>query len=282
LAFERLGITTGVSVQAAVDDPATWFFIIGCQRSGTTLMRLVLECHSRIQCCDEKAAYAILAGRESLVRDRPLLGFKAPCLTEQFADPSWSDVLVLPEIRSEYCGQKLVFMLRDVRDTVASMLRLRLRGQPWVDVHMTPCLEAKLERDPAFAGRYGDVLERLHDASHRTLAHAAFYWRYKVDALFDYLERGFPILPVRYEDLVEQPAIELLRVPWEPALLNHASVAHAGIDAAGRAVGGTDARRAIDAHSVGQWRTAFTDDQLRVIEEFAGPAQAIIYSTPTH
>jgi hypothetical protein len=271
----------------AVTDPTT-FYIIGCQRSGTTLMRLVLECHSLIQCCDEKTTYAVIAGRESLARERPIVGFKAPCLTEQFANPSWWDVLVLPEVRNEYCGQKLIFMVRDARDTVASMLRLRVLGQPWLDVHLMPSLEAKLERDLRFAERYGSSLARLRDARYRALAHAALYWRYKVDALVEYLELRFPVLLVRYEDLVAEPQVELLRVcgflqvPWESGLLRHAAFTHTDVDDDGRATGDTDPRRPIDSDSVGQWRTSFTADQAQEILDFAGPVQASLYPTLTH
>jgi hypothetical protein len=30
--------------------PDSWFLIVGCQRSGTTMLRLILECHSALQC----------------------------------------------------------------------------------------------------------------------------------------------------------------------------------------------------------------------------------------
>jgi hypothetical protein len=268
------------------DDPATWFFIIGCQRSGTTLMRLVLECHSRIQCCDEQATYSILAGRRLLVRERPLLGLKAPCLTEQFGNTSLWDPLVLPEVSNPYCGQKLIFMMRDVRDTVASMLRLRVRTEPWTETHLTTALEAKLDRDPAFVERYAPVILKLRTARYPTLARAAFYWRYKAEALYDYLERGFPVLLIRYEDLVTRAEVELLRVcgflqvPWESGLLRHPTFTHAEVDDAGLAIGGTDARRPIDTHSLGQWHGVFSDDQLNEILEFAGSAQTGIYFTP--
>lgn len=36
------------------------FFISGCQRSGTTMLRLILESHPFIQCFDEVAGYDIL------------------------------------------------------------------------------------------------------------------------------------------------------------------------------------------------------------------------------
>jgi Sulfotransferase family len=39
------------------------FFILGCQRTGTTLMRLVLESHPDVFCYDELKSYAVLRQR---------------------------------------------------------------------------------------------------------------------------------------------------------------------------------------------------------------------------
>lgn len=36
------------------------FYIIGCQRSGTTLMRLILDSHPQVSCVDESSAYDLL------------------------------------------------------------------------------------------------------------------------------------------------------------------------------------------------------------------------------
>lgn len=259
------------------------FFIAGCQRSGTTLMRLVLECHSRIECADEKWAYRILAGRARWPRRRPLLGLKVPCITEQFADAVLWDPDVLPETANPYQQQPLVFMVRDVLDTVASMRALRVSGGSWLDVHLKPTLHAKRARDRAFVSRYAEVLDALGDPATSDFAAAAFYWRYKVDALYDYLDRGFPALLVRYEDLVTRPRIELLRVcgflrvPWEPALLAHSRLPHGEVDEDGFAIGDTQSRRPIDVLSVGRWRAVMGDDDVAEILRFAGPRQGELY-----
>ena len=62
------------------------FLIAGCQRSGTTLMRLLLGSHSDITCIDEILSYEVLAGTRSSPATG-LTGFKIPVWTEQLAEP---------------------------------------------------------------------------------------------------------------------------------------------------------------------------------------------------
>lgn len=268
----------------STDQRDRWFFIVGCQRSGTTMMRLILECHSRIQCCDEAVSYAMIAGRGSPPpQDRPLLGLKIPCLTEQLGNTWLWDVFAMPEVPNVYRGHRILFMIRDVRDTMASMIALRPQGRSWLETHLIPCLRSKIRRDAAFRRRYAVDLARLEDARHPKLARAAFYWRYKVDALFDYVDLGFPVLPVRYEDLVGRAQLELLRVcgflqiPWEAGLLQHQTFSHGELNGDGLTVGGTDARRPIDVQSVDRWHHSFSSDQLEEILRFAGDAHERIY-----
>lgn len=275
---------------ATADERASWFFIIGCQRTGTTLMRLVLECHSQIRCCDETNAYNLLRRTASPPEGaHRLLGLKVPCLTEQFGDESlWDEFLVRDGIVNEYRGQRLVFMVRDVRDTVRSMRDLHLHGDPhvgapWIETTLVPTLRSKIVRNAAFRARYGSEIAKLSTARHPNLARAAFYWRYKTDALFEYLRRAFPVLLVRYEDLVRQPRLELLRVcgflqlPWEPQLLSHDTCVHTDLKADGSAIGGTDPRRGIDTASMGRWEQAFSPAELDDILSVAGETQSFLY-----
>ena len=275
--------TVAPSTTRPADDRDSWFFIVGCQRSGTTLMRLILECHSCIQCCDESASYNVISGRNTPVRERPLLGLKVPCITEQFADRSLWERLLLPEMPNDYRGQRLIFMMRDVRDTVASMMQLRLQRGSWLETSLLPSLRLKIAKDDAFRRRYASEIAKLNEARHPNLARAAFYWRYKCEALFHYLQEGFPALLVRYEDLTRQPQLELLRVcgflqvPWEPGLLSHSTSDHTELKDGGHAIGETDSRRPIDTQSLNRWRAVFNDDESDEILRFAGDTQAFMY-----
>ncbi len=65
------------------------FFIIGCQRSGTTMLRLVLETHSLISCRDEPGCYEILSDPKKIQSlfinesEKKWVGYKIPRFTEQ-------------------------------------------------------------------------------------------------------------------------------------------------------------------------------------------------------
>lgn len=246
-------------------------------------MRLILECHSRIECYDERSSYRILCNKMEPARERELAGLKVPQLTEQLAAPNLRNDAAIragkPGAANSYRGEKLIFMIRDARDAVASMLNLK----SWLPKFGDSVLEAKISRDPEFATRYSLEIDRAEVSAHRQVARAALIWRYKVDALADYISKGFPVLPVRYESLVTQPKVELvdvcnaLSVPYEDSLLRHASMPHGDIKPDGLAVGSTDPKRPIDDRAVGQWRCALSAPQIEEILQIAGPAQQRLY-----
>jgi hypothetical protein len=252
---------------AASEWQDSWFFIIGCHRSGVTFARLVLERHTEIECRDELTSYAILRGRDGGMRRRRL-GLVTPFLTEQLGAPTLWDLAWTREFANGYRGQPLIFMVRDACDSVASMCAVRAFRRSWIVAGVMPALRAKIERDRRFAERYRSELAALEARSYPDLATAAFYWRYKTEALIDYLALRLPVLPVRYEDLINQPRVELLRiceflqVPWEASLLN---------------------RRLWEAAPLEPRLTGevlcepWTDEQIDEIRSFAGPLQSQFY-----
>jgi hypothetical protein len=252
------------------------FFIVGCQRTGTTLLRLVLECHPQVTCCDETCSYAALAaGDNSAPSDRRWLGFKIPRWTEQLAEPILEDEGLLESAPRFYCEEPILFMMRDVRDTVASMLRLSAGPCSWLELYGKKILQSKIGQT-AFAERYASELQLLREADDSLAATGALYWKYKTQPYFDYLERGWPVLGIPYEALVFKPEAQLrlvtrfLGVGWNRALLSHPAFPHAEVAPCGHTVGHTDTRRPIDGDSVGQWRTMFSARQVNDIMTIAG------------
>ena len=253
-------------------------YIIGCQRSGTTLLRLVLECHSKVQCFDEATAYRLLAANEPCpASDKATSVFKIPRWTEQMDRAELCDYgLEEKASRFYWPPQKILYVLRDVRDVVTSMLGLRMGQQSWLEVWGVPILNWKFDHDPDFAAVHGGDLMRARSSPHLLVAAGALYWKYKTMPLFRYLERGYPLLGVCYENLVKAPVPTLqsvcdcLQLDFEPALLNHHLVRHSEVSESGLVVGDTNPQRPIDAGSVGRAQSMFTPIEMDEIDSMVG------------
>lgn len=259
---------------STADAPPARFFIAGSQRTGTTLLRLVLESHPAVHCLDESTGYRALAERATVAPPGVRrVGFKVPMWTEWLGESSPAE----PEAAGVYDGEPIVFLLRDVRDTVSSMLRLKsTASQSWLESWGRPILEAAIRDRPGFRDRFAweiDLLRRLGDPAAGV---GALYWKFKTLAYFDHLDRGRPVCPVPYERLVADPephlrrVLESLDLPWDPAVLDHPRRAHAEVFADGLTVGHTDPNRAIDGRSVGRWREDISAVDMRVILAVAG------------
>jgi hypothetical protein len=240
------------------------------------MLRLILECHEQIGCLDEASSYHMLAGHpsEGLPAKR-LLGFKIPRLAEQL-DHCHPYDYGLPEApESFYHGQKVLFMVRNFRDAIASMLKLR-GSKSWLEDWAIPILLHKAASEPEFADRWRRELS-LCAQGDSPIACGALYWAYKNEALLRYLQKQYPVLPISYEALVRSPRVEVTRicrflgVPFEQALLNHHQLAHEELDENGLAIGGTDPTRRIDTTSIGQWRSWLSLDDERMASAIASP-----------
>lgn len=256
------------------------FFISGCQRSGTTMLRLILESHPSIQCFDETAGYDLLVresngvGSEFPVKEgAALLGFKIPRFAEQltwleFSDP---DYRVFP---SFYKKQKVIHIFRGALDVVGSMMRLMVHGETsWLDRYGRSILQALIQHPNISAlhkKKYVD-LQRKGLPVHLV---GALYWEIKNQGYFDLLECNKPVYAVRYESLVSSPKTELLKliqflgVNWSDSLLNHPDHPHAELDERGIAIGETDPRRGIDTQSIDGHRHLMTEHQIQEVKDY--------------
>ena len=169
----------------------------------------------------------------------------------------------------------MVFVVRDVRDTVCSMMNLDMGGfGNWLAFWARTILQRKISSQE-FRQEFAREIDMVNAAPKphwsRRVATGALYWKYKVASYFRYLGRGFPVLLVHYERLVRRAQDELRRVTdflgvgWEDALLRHPEFRHRESP-----VGGTDPSRPIHADSVGQYKRLLCPAEARAIWRIAG------------
>lgn len=237
------------------------------------MLRLILETHPDVFCYDEMKGYAVL--QKSLVENHSparLVGFKLPRWTEQLTRPILSDAGVEGLCGNFYGGEKILFLQRDVRDTIASMLKLKPGRSSWCESWVPRLINAKVTEDAEFRVRYAAELEIIESCNSPLVGLAALYWKYKSDAFFEYRSAGLPVLAVCYEDLVQDPCPVLqtvcshLGISFHHNLLHHEDLPHTELFENGLTVGHTDPRQPIQAASVGQWDQFLSHDDLRIIE----------------
>jgi len=236
-------------------------------------LRLILEGHPDVVCYDELKAYAILKNpvAENLPAAR-LIGFKLPRWTEQLMRPVLFDEGAEGFCNNFYRGEKILFLQRDVRDTIASMLKLNAGRGSWCETWAPRIINAKVAREETFPSRYARELSIIQDSGSPLVGFAALYWKYKNDAFFDYRKAGLPVLPVSYEDLVSnprstlQPVCRHLGIPFHNNLLKHNELPHTELFENGLTVGNTNPKTPIQSASVGQWTQFLSADDLQLVK----------------
>lgn len=249
------------------------FFVLGCQRSGTTLLRLILEAHPDVVCYDEIKGYAILqSGLVENPSGARLVGFKLPRWTEQLTNPVLYDEGAEEHCTNFYRNEPILFMRRDVRDNIASMLKLKAGQSNWCELWVERIIKSKIVREASFRERYATEISIIQDSGSPLIGWAALYWKYKNDAFFDYSAAGLPVLAVVYENLVTDPRPVLqsvcrhLGIAFHKDLLRHHQIPHTELLDNGLAVGNSNPNLPIQADSIGQWERFLSKHDLSIIE----------------
>ncbi len=172
---------------------------------------------------------------------------------------TWSHL----EIAQSFPNARVVYMLRDVRAVVASMLRLPTI--PFVDNQI------RFFRRTGFIERdFPREWERLLDDSASMAVRMALVAKIKMSLAKNFETAGTPILRVRYEDLVSLPKATIQRVlshvdlPFDPNCLEHHRVL------LGHGPGQTDRTRPIDRQSVSKWRQQLAPETVASIWNAVG------------
>ena len=253
------------------------FFIVGCQRTGTTLLRLILESHPDVFCYDELTSYATLqAGVPEALPGVSLVGFKIPRWTEQLTKKVLLDDGPEGPCDNFYRGEKILFLHRDVRDTVASMVKLIAGESNWCEIWVPRIIEAKCMNDVTFRTRYQPEFDLIEKCSRPLIGVAGLYWKYKTESFFVYRDRGFPVLAVSYERLVADSRRSLesvclhLGIPFHQDLLRHNELRHSELFENGLTLGNTDPKKPIQTDSLGQWDRFLTQEDIDIIANISG------------
>ncbi len=271
--FRGLARRRGVnSLNSAYVSPNDHIVIGGCGRSGTTLLRVIVDSHPRICCGPESEAF--LAGAIHLTRlkdryklDRQVLrdAYVTSRSRAEFIDwlaevcraatgkPRWAEktprnILNLDFIFSKFPQAKFVHVLRDGRDVACSLRthpRHRVKNGKLVPVNTWKPMKLCVQR-------WRDSLL----CAKRRWSNPRFY-------------------TVRYEELVTDPRetvsklMKFLEEPWNERLLAHTEAASIYRDATTFAQT-PEANKPIETSSIGRWRRDMSDDDKRIFKEIAG------------
>jgi len=260
-----------------------FFYIIGCQRSGTTLLRLILDSHTKISCIDETRAYDLLSDSTKInqilknEQNSGWIGFKIPRFTEQITNQTLYDYGLSSPISHFYQNEPLIFIVRDCRDTICSMRNLKGQDNTsWLNAWGIQILNYWIKQSPEFKKKFEIEIQKVQNSKYHDISSAALYWKFKNMSYFTYQNLGLPIIKIHYEELVTNPKpiiqklIDFLNLKWEDSLMNHHTLNHSEVDVIGITIGSTDARMPISTFHIGQYLKELDHDQLKEISSIAG------------
>ena len=263
------------------------FFILGAGRSGTTLLKRIMNCHSLTSCLDEGRVYhginnPILMKLQLIFESKKKwMGLKAPALTDcllsdnfrEFPIPNFEPNLA-EKFRNFYSNQPIIFLFRDVRDRVASVINLGKKTG--VDLKgLEKVFEEWIKVNPYIQKTFSEEFSKIKKFKEKIYAYEALDWKIKNSALFTYKARGYPILAIKYEELVSNPEQSLrkitsfLEIPFEDTLLDFYKMPHPGLRSPGLENNFDSTTRGFDSNSIGLHKKYLSSKNVNEIMEIA-------------
>lgn len=249
------GAADRVSDADARTAPRSAAFIVGSQRSGTTLLGLALGAHEGIESLDEDRAYAALAEQAGDGRR-----------TRIYKVPNWTGAL--STFIAHFPGGAYLFMKRAAVQVVASMLTLRgFAGTSWAELFAA--IEARVAMAAFADPRAREVLERHYRrAAGDTVLMATMCAVAKQALAAEYRRSRLRVLEVDYEQLVADPrstlsgVLDFIGVPWSDRVLEGHRLG------GGATIGQTDRDRPIDAASIDKHTRVLGSEAITRIQSF--------------
>ena len=240
--------------------------ITGCQRSGTTLMGLILDSHHKIQHTDEDS-FNINSLEENT---KFIHSYKLP-----------QEAVNFPFITQQLKPDKIIWMVRNPFDVTRSMLNLHIKRnrtstEPWAATFAHKEINKALQYLPYSTTQeimdtieeYRKTLSQMsyRDTSNGMIIAAATCWSIKQLALKEYKRLNLDFKVIHYEDLVTHPEVilkdccDFLNIEWNENLLKHHEL-HKG-----SSIGNTKNDRAIDSSGVFSHKGFFNKSELKLID----------------
>ena len=265
----------------SISAPApTLVFVIGCQRSGTTLTGQILGAHPNAVLLDEDDDiynwFKAISPTDPLNQGKlgPILGLAA----RKYQTPSSRfevDIdgttrlkphvshLVLKAPNLTYAWQKIaslsvntgtIGLVRDPRAVVSSMAKLThipmVSNQiNWIEQH--PELTQELKADLAL----------LRNANVADIIKRALVWKIKTSLIDRFWDAGLTGMIIHYERLIEQPQAVIRSMLAEVSLPDSASVYAHQNELTGKGPGNTSRGRKIDTQSQTLWKQDLSPEQ---------------------
>ena len=247
-------------------------FVGGAGRSGTTLLRVILDSHPNIACGPELKVGQIIAKawfsfRTSYAQVLSSYSFTKNDINELFAgvmlkllekyrlqagkarsaEKSPNNVKIFGHLHEMFPGSPMVHMVRDGRDVAASLLTMN-----WFTPEGKPVAYC---RDAGLAAQYwADAVRAAHTfRDHSPDTRAAFY-------------------ELRYEDLVRDPEAALrplfrfIDEPWDPRVLEfHKQRRNLAAESSAEQV-----CKGVYRSSMGRWERDLNAEQKQAVKHRAG------------